>query len=350
LSDDPTVWRGFHFRWGLTSHRLPLLHSQLREGVPEFGLKVGGWPPDRARVTTRGCRLVGADVVARGEVAVRVTSHVSEPGVAEVAFAVPSVDDRDVAVVLDGFAITALVNPAGWHVGGIGVELVRRGDGWIARASMRPAESPHPGIFGLGDWDWDQPCSHDVVVGWAAVAVSRGAALEEHGEARVGSALGTTIVDWEPAMASGGTRLLTGFSLRIDASAQQQRRSGYLRNLNGRYLRELGVGIEDGRPAVHVANAPRLLIRLGAVLGLYAVAAMALFTIVVTPHWVAGAAVFLALAVLTWVWPRVWVQAPAVPFALRASVSTVRLDGVEAESLDATWDHTEVASRPAIEG
>ena len=347
MKDDRVVWRGFRYRWGLTSHRLPRLGTQMTDAGPEFSLRIGAWPPDRATVTTRGCRLdPPARVVERGEVALQVSSRIGQPSRGSAPIAVPSVAGSEVVVVLDGFDLVARVSAAGWHVGALGVSVV---DGARIDVELRPAESPHPGIFGLGEWSWDMPCTHDVRVRWAAIAVPVGTARRARGQAKVGSALGTTVVDWEPTISPAGpesTCLLTGFRLRLDAPARQRRRSGYLRHLNGRYLRELGVTIEEGRPAVHVSNAPRFTIRLGAVLGLVVVALTGIATIWATPQWGVGLVALVALGLLTWVWPRVWIQAPAVPWALDAVVEWVTLEGVGAEPVGATWAHVEEVSRP----
>jgi hypothetical protein len=347
----PIVWRGFHFRWDLTSHRLPLLGSRVDDDGPEFSLRIGSWPSDRAHVMTRSCRLgEPARIVARGVVDLQVSSIIGRPGAAEAEVELPTVDGCDVAFVLDGFQLEARVNPAGWHVGGLGLAAVTEDSGRRAvRAELRPAESPHPGIFGLGDWSWDQPCVHDVSVRWAAIAVPRGSARIASGDTSVASALGTTIVDWAPALVPAGPGdacLLTGFNLRVDAPAALRRRSGYLRNLNGRYIRELGVGIEGGRPAIHLSNAPRFIIRLGAVLALYVLAAVSVATMVVATQWALAIVVLVGLGLASWAWPRIWFQAPAVPWALEVEVSCTILEGVGAEPLDARWAHTGQTSRP----
>ncbi len=348
---DRVVWRGFHFQWALTSHRLPLLGSRFDADGPEFALRIGAWPADKAMVATRACRLgAPARVVARGVVELRPSGPIGHLSAAEQGIVVPSVPDCDVVCVLDGFRIAALVNPAGWHVGGIGLDIRPTGpDSFVARVELRPAESPHPAIFGLGAWSWDQPCAHDVSIRWAAIAVPRGSLRVGRGTTSVASALGTTIVDWAPALAPAGPDdacLLTGFKLLIDAPATQRRRSGYLRNLNGRYVRELGVGIQGGVPAVHLSNAPRFAVRLGAVSGLYVMAAMAVVAVVVATQWALGVAVLIALALVTWAWPRIWFQAPAVPWALEVQASCAILEGVSAQPLDQTWAHRGDVSRP----
>ena len=347
----PVVWRGFHFRWNLTSHRLPLFGSRVDEDGPLFSLRIGSWPADGAQVMTRSCRLAEpARIVARGEVDLAVSSPIGRPGVAEVQVEVPAVEGSDVAFVLDGFRMAARVNSAGWHLGGLGLAVERDESGTgTVRAEVRPAESPHPWIFGLGEWTWDQPCVHDVSVRWAAIAVPRGSLRAASGSTSVASALGTTIVDWAPAMVPAGPEdacLLTGFNLRLDAPAAQRRRSGYLRNLNGRYVRELGVGIEGGLPAIHLSNAPRFIIRLGAVLVLYVLAAVSVATLAAATQWALAVAVLIGLGLVTWAWPRVWFQAPAVPWALDVEVSCAVLEGVEAEPLDQRWAHTGEVSRP----
>ena len=355
MTDDRRIWRGFHYQWRLTSHRLPLLVSRFGDEAPEFGLRVGAWPPDVAQVQTQGCRLGdGAEIVARGVVELRLESPIGSLSEAKAALDidVDIPEERELVVVLDGLAIDARVSPAGWHVGAIGAEIEQVGGDWIASALMRPSESPHAGIFGLGDWSWDQPCVHVVHLKWAALTIPRGCVRRGSGQTTIGSAVGTTIADWSPAILPAGpddTCLLTGFALRLDAPARQRRLSGYLRNLNGRYLRELGVGVESGRPVVHLSNAPRFLIRLGAVLGLYVMAAMAILTIVFTPQWAAGAIVLAGIALVTFVWPRIWVEAPSVPWTLDASVGCVVLEGVASESIDATWQHKGEISRWAPE-
>lgn len=348
---DPVVWRGFHFRWGLTSHRVPFLGSKVGEDGPEFALRIGSWPPDKATVTTRSCRLAApARVVARGVVDVSLSGPIGQVSSAEQVIDVPLIDDCDVVCVLDGFQIAAQVNPAGWHLGGMGLEVAPSGPGsFRLRAELRPAESPHPGIFGLGVWSWDEPCAHDVSLRWAAIAVPQGALRVASGGTTVASALGTTIVDWAPAMIPAGAEdacLLTGFRLRLDAPRKQRRRSGYLRSLNGRYIRELGVGIEGGQAVVHLSNAPRFLIRLGAVLGLYLLAATAVLAILMGTQWAFAAAVLVVLGLATWAWPRIWFQAPAVPWALDVETSCAILEGVAAQPLDARWLHTGRVSRP----
>ncbi len=347
----PIVWRGFHFRWSLTSHRLPFLGSRVDEDGPEFSLRIGSWPADKAQVMTRSCRLSEpARIVARGVVDLEVSSIIGRPGVAEAEVVLPTVQGCDVAFVLDGFHMASRVNSAGWHLGGLGLAADQDETGaCTVRAELRPAESPHPGIFGLGDWHWDDPCVHDVSVRWAAIAVPRGSLRAASGSTSVASALGTTIVDWAPAMFPAGPKdacLLTGFNLRVDAPAAQRRRSGYLRNLNGRYIRELGVGIEGGRPTIHLSNAPRFIIRLGAVLGLYVLAAVSIATLAVATQWALAVTVLIGLGLVTWAWPRVWFQAPAVPWALEAEVSCAILEGVGEEPQDVRWAHSGQVSRP----
>jgi hypothetical protein len=333
------LWRGFGFRWRFTSHRLPLLGSWLEdEPAPRhrFALRIGAFPADAAVATADAVRIDDPSVLllARGRTELRVPAHLGWPAEASVPVAPTwtAPPQHTAVAVLDGFQLEAIGSPAGWHVGGLGLSVHLDDAGTLhPGARLRPAESPHPAHFGTGAWDWASDTLHSVTVGWAVLAIPSDRLRAFSSRAAASHTLDFASDAWERAddVRAEETVLVTSFDLAFDAPPWLRRRSGYLRNLNGRYLRSLRVGItRDGidRPAVGVSNAPHPIIRAGALLlqALVLVLAVAVLVLDTELRFV-GALVLIALALVTRAWPSIWIDAPAVPFEVRSELRCVAL-------------------------
>ena len=318
------LWRGLRARWAFTSHRLPLLDTRITpDGAHRFAMRIGAFPSDRVSARAEVLELVAVEL-ASGVSELGLTSRVGWPTEASLDHALPHPVPADAVVVLDGFTLDALENPAGWHFGALGLDVsLPSSERVLVRARVRPAESPHPFHFGLGDWSFDRPAVHRLQVRWRVLQLPE--ATPWRREALV-PATTRSALSLDPVLS--GDALLTGFHLGVDAPARHRRLSGYLRNLNGRYLRALGVGVErtpDGdRPFVLASNRPHGLVRLGALLGVYGGALLGAWMVSLGPTYAPlGAGLLGLLLGATIVWPGLWWEAPAVPFELRARVEGI---------------------------
>lgn len=136
--------------------------------------------------------------------------------------------------------------------------------------------------------------------------------------------------------------LLQGFDFAVDAPPTLRRRSGYLRNLNGRYIRTLSAGIvrrgDEDTPNVAIGNQVHGLIRLGSVLALFGVLAGAVAGLFVPTTFIAALALIVFLAGATVAWPSLWLTAPAVPFQVATRLACVVLQ-VPSEALTIRHRH-----------
>jgi len=354
------LWRGFGFRWRFTSHRLPLFSSWIDDATPprhQCSLRIGAFPSDTADVTAHALRLDSPDVrlVHRGRTDLTVGVHLGWPAYAHARLPLgpllastadptpsPLPPSHTLVPVLDGFSLRALDSDAGWHFGGLGLAVAVEDEQLVVTARIRPAESPHPWIFGLGDWSWEDDAVHDVTVGWALLAVPRDLVRPFVSDGRASSTTSFAQTSWPapppttepsspgPAAAASPAVLLQGFDFAVDAPPTLRRRSGYLRNLNGRYLLELAAGVarRDGAdaPDVRIGNQVHWIIRLGSVLGLlllFVGAVVALFEPVTL---IAGIVLLVFLAGSTVAWPTMWFDAPAVPFSVGTRLECVAFD------------------------
>jgi len=341
------LWRGFGFRWRFTSHRLPVLGSWLEDAPARhrFSLRIGAFPADTAHATAHGVHIEDPSILLleRGRTELAVSGHISWPATAVRDLPAPQPPPgHDLVAVLDGFQLQAQTSPAGWHFGGLGLAVQITEPAPSAEptpilrvsAQLRPAESPHPGHFGLAPWTWNEPATHAVTVGWALLAVPHGRSRTLTSESAASHTLCHRQTAWDPsdpAPQRSETALLSGFDFALDTPPYLRQRSGYLRNLNGRYLRALHAGIDrrsgNDAPDIVLANDPHPIIRAGALLLQYLVLILSLAVLALVPGYrLLAGVVLLALALATRAWPSIWTQAPAVPFSVTTELRCVVLD------------------------
>jgi len=318
---------GFRFRWNLTSHRLPLLTADARDPA-RFALKIGAFPPDRAVVDVTRTRVDGLDAPVGSTPAL----HLAEP-LGQVARTTHRVRLPAGSVghpLLQGFAFDRVDNPAGWHFGRLAISLGEvhddgRGPCFDVHASVRPSESPEHIPFGNKPWQYDQDAACTVVVHW--VLVPSPTEPEAHAwSGTVPLAVEADLhapIELPPEHAVG----LRGFALDMTTPDRARRTSRMLRYLTGRYVRELGVGIEPGEPATAWAtgsNLPRghLLYKVMAL-----VSVPVLWALCVVNGWSPlGVIAFGPAAAMTYLlvfWPGGTFRFPVTPWKLEASLDVL---------------------------
>lgn len=310
------VLAGFHWRWRITSHRVPIVEFTLFD-EPRASLEIGAFPEDRATITIDA---VGCDALAHGSIDLDLSGRIGHSVHGRAAVAVPPPPPGHCAV-LAGLSVRAQHCAPGWHLGRLAASVELDGDSVVAGISLRPSEAPEPLPFGTRPWTFDLPATHRCSVHWAIVPA--GPAVAWAGE------LPEAVEDSLRGPAAPGPHALTAFDIEFDSPVHQVRNRRLLRYLTGRYLREFGVGISSEGPWACASNLPshRALLRLAFFVFVAATGAGAGFLMPSVPGLLLAAIFGGALTALVR-WPGGPACFPVTPWRMHTSVAAVAVAGV----------------------